>query len=315
MISVILCTHNPRPDYLARVLEALRAQSLPLNDWELLVIDNRSDLPLAGRVEIGWHPHGRVLREERLGLTYARLRGLRESTGALLVFVDDDNVLAPDYLEKALEIFQAYPQVAAYNGSVTGEYETPPPPWFAAFGAPLCACSEIEQDVWAKLPLTTPARPFGAGLCLHRAVADRYAKLTQNDPRRQQLGRRGAELSSGEDIDMIWCAADLGFGFGRFARLKLTHLIPASRMSMDYLVRLRTGQAEAAVALSVIRPEYIPKRSRVKALLNIFRFLVTGPILARRFAAADFLGRCRAARAVRRIQSTAAPNSSATWRD
>ena len=40
--SVIVCTHNPRLIYLRRVLEALRSQTLPLEQWELLLIDNAS---------------------------------------------------------------------------------------------------------------------------------------------------------------------------------------------------------------------------------------------------------------------------------
>ena len=36
---------------------------------------------------------GRVVREERLGLTHARLRGHAEASGKILVFVDDDNLL------------------------------------------------------------------------------------------------------------------------------------------------------------------------------------------------------------------------------
>ena len=40
--SVIICTHNPRENYLRRVLEALRAQTLPPAQWELLLIDNAS---------------------------------------------------------------------------------------------------------------------------------------------------------------------------------------------------------------------------------------------------------------------------------
>ena len=45
-ISVIVCTHNPRPDYLRRVLDALYAQTLPKTDWELILIDNANDMPL-----------------------------------------------------------------------------------------------------------------------------------------------------------------------------------------------------------------------------------------------------------------------------
>jgi len=41
-VSVIVCTHNPRLEYLSRTLEALREQMLPKGEWELLVIDNAS---------------------------------------------------------------------------------------------------------------------------------------------------------------------------------------------------------------------------------------------------------------------------------
>ena len=53
---------------------------------------------------LGWHPHHLELLENEPGLTAARVRGINESEGELLVFVDDDNLLADDYLERAVEI-------------------------------------------------------------------------------------------------------------------------------------------------------------------------------------------------------------------
>src|SRR6516162_1217058 len=114
--SVILCTHNPRPDYLSRVLAALRGQTLPAEQWEFLLVDNASERPLAEIWDIFWHPSGRHIRENELGLTAARLRGIRESGGDLLVFVDDDNVLAPDFLERAAGIAEQYPFLGAWSG-------------------------------------------------------------------------------------------------------------------------------------------------------------------------------------------------------
>ena len=45
-ISVIICTRKPREDYLRRVLAALRTQSLPQNQWELLLVSVAADGPL-----------------------------------------------------------------------------------------------------------------------------------------------------------------------------------------------------------------------------------------------------------------------------
>src|SRR3989442_702908 len=92
-ISVIICTHNPRPDYLERVLEALKAQTLSSEQWELVLVDNASRDQLSSWVQLSWHPQARCIRENELGLTPARLRGISEAVGKLFVFVDDDNVL------------------------------------------------------------------------------------------------------------------------------------------------------------------------------------------------------------------------------
>src|SRR6516165_2680410 len=99
-VSVILCTHNPRPDYLDRVLASLRGQTLPAEQWEFLLVDNASRQPLEEIWDISWHSRGRHIREVKLGLTHARLRGIEESSGELLIFVDDDNLLAKDFLQR-----------------------------------------------------------------------------------------------------------------------------------------------------------------------------------------------------------------------
>ena len=41
-LSVIICTHNPRVDYLYSVLNALQQQTLSHDQWELILVDNAS---------------------------------------------------------------------------------------------------------------------------------------------------------------------------------------------------------------------------------------------------------------------------------
>ena len=52
--------------------------------------------------DMTWHPNGRHIFEGQLGVAYARQRGMREMSADLLVFVDDDNVLDPNYLAEVL---------------------------------------------------------------------------------------------------------------------------------------------------------------------------------------------------------------------
>jgi hypothetical protein len=55
-ISVVFCARNPRQEY---VLEALRAQTLPREAWELRLVDSKSAEPLSGRFDLTWRPNGR----------------------------------------------------------------------------------------------------------------------------------------------------------------------------------------------------------------------------------------------------------------
>src|SRR6266550_1021940 len=128
-ISVVTCSHNPRSDYLEQVIEALKSQTLDKQDWEYLLIDNASDEPLTQRVNLSWQPNARHVREEKLGLTHARLCGISEARGDILVFVDDDNVLDADYLQQALRIADEWSILGAFGGQVRASFEEMPADW------------------------------------------------------------------------------------------------------------------------------------------------------------------------------------------
>ncbi len=235
-ISVIICTHNPRMDYLERVLVGLRGQSFPLLRWELLIVDNKSEEPLAGRLDLGWHPQARVVREEELGLTRARLRGIKESCGGLVVFVDDDNVLDADYLEVATDIASKHSNLGAWSGQVLPEFEIEPPQEILPFLGVLCI-REITKDIWGN-SLGGLNLPFGAGMAVRRQVAQFYSTTIHSNPARLGLDRTGSNLASSGDLDLALTSIDLGLGAGLFAGLRLKHLIAKRRLSKEYVLKL-----------------------------------------------------------------------------
>ena len=238
-ISVIICTHNPRQDYLRRVLDALRAQTLPKEQWELLLVDNASKEPVARNWDLSWHPHARHIREDELGLTPARFRGIREAAAELLVFVDDDNVLSPDYLNNALKLTLSHTWVGAFGGNIAGEFEAKPERW-AEVMLPLLAIVPVKHEQWACSPGTSAlyTAPCGAGMVVRRKIAAYYLGKSANDPLRRGLDRKGASLVSAGDSDLAFCACAIGFAVGRFPQLQMIHLIPAARLKRDYLLRL-----------------------------------------------------------------------------
>jgi glycosyltransferase involved in cell wall biosynthesis len=240
--SVVIPTHNPRLDYLNRVLEGLRRQTLPLQEWEVIIVDNASDSPVADRIDLCWHPHSRVVREEKLGLTAARLTGFSAASGEIIVLVDDDNLLAPDYLAVAVETAATHSFLGSWSGAVELVFEpgsaVPPPSWRSYLTERVC-----EQAVWSNDPSHNASTPWGAGMCVRQSLAAAYLRSSEANPGRFKLDLQGCELVYGGDTDIAYQGCAMGLGKGVFPGLKVSHLIPPSRCERDYLLRVIEGHA------------------------------------------------------------------------
>jgi glycosyltransferase involved in cell wall biosynthesis len=252
-ISVIICTHNPRQDYLQLVLKALAGQNLPYADWELLLIDNASEMPVASAWSIDWQPQGRIIREEKLGLTAARICGFEAAQGEVLVFVDDDNVLNSNYLLDVQSVFQQHPQMGAIGGKSIPQFEIPPESWMAEFYKVLAIRDfgnfvQVSEALRSEQPMFYPDfAPAGIGLAMRREVFAAYLSQMQGDLTRLALGRTGKQLTSGEDNDIVLTVMRQGWRVGYFPSLEVTHLIAADRLEVNYLARLNQAATRSWV--------------------------------------------------------------------
>lgn len=101
-LSVVVATYN-RPLLLRRLLLQLAAQRLPLRDFEVVVVDDGSAVPAAEAMAgLALPCTLRVIRQRNAGAAAARHRGALAARGALLVLLDDDMQVAPDFLEQHL---------------------------------------------------------------------------------------------------------------------------------------------------------------------------------------------------------------------
>ncbi len=220
------------------MLASLRGQTLPAEQWEFLLVDNASTQPLAETWDISWHSCGRHIREDELGLTPARLRGIQESSGELLIFVDDDNLLAPDFLDQAGAISAQCPVLGVFGaGILKPEFEVQP----AVKLRPhlhLLALRSAPSALWSNNAQDAQCKPWGAGLCVTRRMANFYRQFVADLGITAVLDRRGDRLFSGGDDFFSRVAAELGLGFGVFPELRITHLISGGRLNERYLLRL-----------------------------------------------------------------------------
>lgn len=236
---------------LDRVLEALKKQKLPLEQWELIVIDSWSDNPVSSSYDLSWHPNARILKAPKPGLTNARLHGFRNSTANILVFVDDDNVLNCDYLDQTLSVSLLHSNWGAWGGKIDGEFECNLPVW-AKSHLYLLAVRDVMTTT-VSIPGEAGTFPWGAGLTVRRHIMSFYHDELNKDHRRKKLDRTKKSLISAGDTDLVMTAHDIGYQTALMPSLRLTHLIPAQRLKFSYFLQMAEKMAESLTLLQGYR--------------------------------------------------------------
>ncbi len=121
-ISVVVPTYR-RPELLRRCLDALIAQRIDPESFEIIVVDDgREDRVrdvVLGIAEWLRAPQVRYLRPlHGRGPAGARNRGWRAARGALIAFTDDDTIPMPDWLARGARAFEENRQWVALSGRV-----------------------------------------------------------------------------------------------------------------------------------------------------------------------------------------------------
>ncbi len=139
-ISAIISTYN-RDQYLPGLFDAFRSQTLPVSDFEVIIINNNSnDNTELLSNEFLKNKEGinvRYYKETNQGLSYARNRGIKEALGELVTFIDDDAIPTEEFLEKTIKFFDEHPDAGAAGGKILLKFLDKKPDWYNKFLSPL----------------------------------------------------------------------------------------------------------------------------------------------------------------------------------
>lgn len=116
-VSVVVPTFN-RASCLRGCLAALRAQSVPPDAFEVVVVDDGSvdeTAEICGRLAGEW-PGLRYVAQPNRGPAAARNHGIAVATGDLVAFTDDDCVPPADWLARILHRFATQPDLIGLGG-------------------------------------------------------------------------------------------------------------------------------------------------------------------------------------------------------
>lgn len=253
MLDVCICTHNPQRPLLQTICTALAQQTLSPAAFRVWVIDNASDPALTAADVAPLEAAGityTILLERRLGLSYARWCAIETTDAEVVVFVDDDNELAPDYLENALTIAKENPDIGCFGGKMLLATQVQYPTWMENL-LPYLGIRDYGDEVisnsanhWGEW------EPAGAGIVARRSVLVRYLDRLKARPSTASLGRQGSQgLFSCEDSLIARGAYELGYQCSYQPSLVLKHHIHAKRFQLKYLVKLLYAYGRSYVML------------------------------------------------------------------
>jgi len=121
-ISVVIPTYN-RVKLLRRALYSLDNQTFPRDGFEVIVVDDGSEDGTRSFLQgaLFHFTLKRVCNSGNLGTATARNRGVAEGKGEIIVFLDDDMEVVPEFLEAHWEAHERFDPVA-----VIGNVQTSP---------------------------------------------------------------------------------------------------------------------------------------------------------------------------------------------
>jgi glucosyl-dolichyl phosphate glucuronosyltransferase len=130
LFSICICSYN-RVDLLKGVIETAITQSLSVDEYEIVIVDNGSTDDTKKMVETYQKNQSNLnyFLEKELGLSNARNRAASEAQGVYLAYTDDDCRLPADWLFKAERIVKRInPDI--FGGPYFPFYLDEKPKWF-----------------------------------------------------------------------------------------------------------------------------------------------------------------------------------------
>jgi len=178
-ISVILATRD-RPTLLPKAISSVLAQRY--SHWELVVVDD-GDTDAVEATLAGFDEDERIVVADgpRRGLGAARNAGLGRAAGEVVCYLDDDNLMHPDWLHAVAYLFAARDDVEVAYGITLIEHGRP---------------GDLGEEWWPwhwQLPWSRDA-------LLERNITDAGAIAHR---RGLEEARFDEELPTGEDWDML----------------------------------------------------------------------------------------------------------------
>lgn len=219
-----------------RTLDSIALQDADQNLWECVVVNNNSTDDTAERVTAFAKAHTDInilcVNEPQQGLSYARNRGIIESKGTFLVFIDDDETVNEGFVSAYLDLFHNHGAFVG-SGALKVCYDSARPKWMSHYTEKMIANPlDLGKEI---ITITRTITPAGGNMAFNREVFNIYGNFDTN------LGRKGSELFGGEENDLFDRIRDLGERIYYTPYAVACHHIADSKLTAEYFDKLSYG--------------------------------------------------------------------------
>jgi glycosyltransferase involved in cell wall biosynthesis len=236
-VSVVICCHNSQ----GRIERTLQALSECRGDFaiEAILVDNASTDGTIAKATSVWKQLSapfalRIISEETPGKVFAQRAGTRNARNEVIVYCDDDNWLAPDYLIVANQILSDS-RIGAASGQAEPVFEGEAPTFAFSHGNWLALGI---QSLHTEDVTDTVGYLWGAGMAARRSD---LMKIFECPSLPILSGPSGVlSIARGDDNELCWAIAGLGKRLIYDERLKIKHFMPRERLNMEYLRKRAT---------------------------------------------------------------------------
>lgn len=264
-ISIIIPTYS-RATLLPLTINSFIDQSYPKSRYEIIIADNHSTDHTQAVLQdfCSQHQNIRSIKEDRQGVHYARNSAAKMALGEILYFSDDDMIADRFLLEELSKVFDLDPLIGSATGRIIGKFEVPPPAWVRKH---LINCYLSLTEVGKPEELIVSCNDLVYSC--HQAVRkDVFFACGGFNPE----NTAGVWVGDGE-TGLGIKIRNAGFKFAYTSKSVIYHMIPSSRMTLQYLVK-RIGNQGYCDSCT----EFRQHRTKEQIIPRLLRRNTTGAI-------------------------------------
>ena len=269
-VTILIATYNGASRIAETIAHIAVQKGLDEFDCELIVIDNASTdntsaVAESACAQLPAKIPFRIMHQPVSGKNAALEMGYAAAQYAYVLICDDDNLLAPDYLQTGYRIMEAIPKIGALGGLGVAVFEAEAPDWCPEGYA--CGPQGSRSGDITDIEKGERCAVFGAGCFYRMSALEQLWKLGFENILSTRRGQRVD--ASGEDYELCHAMALIGYKIWYDERLQFHHLMPAARMTIAKLLSLKKGDG---VQDYVLRLYIKALRRRSMSRLYLVRF-------------------------------------------